>query len=122
MFADPKTTIVVFLMQGAVFFSLVIFIDWWQTNKFRTIDPVQPGFERPKLKPNSDILIQENIIQTSVESVYLIKAVNLHKTFDTGPKTHAVCGNTIGVKKGVTLGLLGPNGAGKSATFSMLAM
>ena len=101
---------------------MVIFIDWWQTNQFRNLDPVKPDFEQPKLKPNSDILIHENVVQTSLESEYLIRAVNLHKTFDSGPKTHAVCGNTIGVKKGVTLGLLGPNGAGKSSTFSMLAM
>lgn len=50
-----------------------------------------------------------------------MSAVNLHKTYKTNG-LHAVCGNSLGVKKGQVFGLLGPNGAGKSTTFSMLSM
>jgi ATP-binding cassette, subfamily A (ABC1), member 3 len=50
-----------------------------------------------------------------------LAATDLHKTYP-GKGLHAVCGNTLGVKKGQVYGLLGPNGAGKSTMFSMLSM
>lgn len=55
------------------------------------------------------------------DSTYLIKAVDLKKTY-VKSDVQAVAGNTFAVKKGEVFGLLGPNGAGKSTTFGMMCM
>ena len=51
-----------------------------------------------------------------------MKAIDVHKSYTSGKRLHAVCGNTFAVSKGKVMGLLGPNGAGKSTTFSIMAM
>jgi hypothetical protein len=105
MYADSSTTFQVFFCQGVVFFILVLVIDYFRTTKYKTLSPVKPGFEQPKLKPSLDILKHEESIResqgkTDSDEDYLIKAVSIHKTYDAGLKTHAVCGNTFGIKKG----------------------
>jgi ABC-type lipopolysaccharide export system ATPase subunit len=52
---------------------------------------------------------------------WMLTAVDMHKVHP-GKGLHAVCGNTLGIKKGQVVGLLGPNGAGKSTSFSILSM
>jgi lipopolysaccharide export system ATP-binding protein len=48
---------------------------------------------------------------------YMLKAVNLHKTFG---KREVVRGVTMQVEPGEVVGLLGPNGAGKTTCFYMI--
>jgi ABC-type multidrug transport system ATPase subunit len=64
-------------------------------------------------------LVEESLEKKDID--WILTATDLHKTYDSNG-LHAVCGNTLGVRKGEVFGLLGPNGAGKSTTFSMLSM
>ena len=67
---------------------------------------------------------EESVKNASKEedAEYLMKTIDMHKSYTTGKRLHAVCGNTFRVGRGKIMGLLGPNGAGKSSTFSIMAM
>ena len=93
--------------------------------------------EQPRLTVEDDVIQAEDYVRKTVENdkqgvqsdaetgenrrPWLLAATDLHKTYP-GKGLHAVCGNTLGVKKGQVYGLLGPDGAGKSTMFSMLSM
>jgi len=103
---------------------LACLIDYCRVNRFRYADGNVPRCEQPRLEVHEDVKTQEKLVEDTIENKeieWILTATELHKTYDSNG-LHAVCGNTLGVRKGEVFGLLGPNGAGKSTTFSMLSM
>ena len=114
-----------FLGQLVVYLTLTILVDYYRANTFRKADNAVPKTTFQQHEPNADVIEYEQNVKAASreeEAEFQIKAVDLHKSYSTGKRLHAVCGNTFGVGRGKILGLLGPNGAGKSSTFSVMAM
>eukprot|EP00794_Sanderia_malayensis_P015936 gene15936-17537_t len=111
-------SLVVMLIEGVVFFSITLFIEYFQSLKTKS----NPVAETNSSTRDEDVTAEQERVISGEASEDLLRLENLTKVYHskkTG-KHLAVDRLCLGVSKGECFGLLGVNGAGKTTTFKML--
>ncbi|XP_065067747.1 ATP-binding cassette sub-family A member 2-like [Rhopilema esculentum] len=104
-------------IEGFVFFSFTLMIEYLSTCKKRKI-----CVETESNDGDEDVVAEHERVLSGDADDDLLRMENLTKVYQS-KKTgnhHAVSGLCLGVSRGECFGLLGVNGAGKTSTFKML--